>query len=77
MLEDERHKEVVPSLKRPLRLGLIFTQVGGPAATKRGDPANELLSRNGFTLAVQVSRVSGEYLSFMEAFQFLCQAYNW
>ena len=37
----ERHQGIIPSIAKPLRLILTFSQVGGPAATKRGDIVNE------------------------------------
>ena len=59
----------MPSLqKRDLRLGLTFTRVEGPISAGQGDSVNEQLGENGYNLAVQVSRISGDYLSFMEAF---------
>ncbi len=62
------HTAIVSSLKKPLRLGLTFYQVGGLVALSRGDSINDKLSQHGYTLAIQVARVQGDYLSFMEAF---------
>ena len=36
----DRHTDQVPSLQKPLRLGLTFNLVGGPQATARGDRTN-------------------------------------
>ena len=44
---------------------------------KRGDMVNETLSHLGYSMALQVARVSGEYLSFMEAYTGLCKIFNW
>ena len=41
LLTVEQHNEFVPSITKPLRLGMNFTQVGGPKATARGDIVNE------------------------------------
>lgn len=52
MLVPERHSNFVPSLQKPLRLGLTFTWVGGPKATARNDSTIASLSQHGYSVAV-------------------------